>query len=301
LRVVILGSAAGGGVPQWNCGCDNCHAARAAGVSRTQSSLAVSADGERWVLLNASPDLRQQVAARRILWPRALRESPIAAVVLTDAEIDHTLGLMLLREASARLPVYAPAGVTALLSDHWPLFRVLGAYAGVDARPLPDGDVVTLRDGAGRELGLRCTAVPVARRPPRYASDAPEGSFDVGLRLEDPRTGGTFAYIPTAGAVDGAVRALATGADLLCFDGTFWSDDELQAAGIDAPSARAMGHLPVGGPDGSLTALPPLGVKRTVLVHINNTNPILDGASRERARVAATGIAVGEDGMEFEV
>src|ERR1700674_1236657 len=151
MRVVILGSAAGGGVPQWNCGCHNCQAARAAGVNRTQSSIAVSADGERWVLLNASPDLRQQVAARRVLWPRGLRESPIAAVVLTDAEIDHTIGLMLLREASARFPVYAPAGVTALLRDHWPLFRVLTAYAGVDARPLSDGERVTLRDMAGRE------------------------------------------------------------------------------------------------------------------------------------------------------
>jgi len=301
MRVVILGSAAGGGVPQWNCGCRNCRAARIAGLSRTQSSLAVSADGEQWVLLNASPDLRQQVAAHRALWPRALRESPIAAVVLTDAEIDHTIGLMLLREAATRLPVYAPAGVTTLLSDHWPLFRVLTAYAGVDARLLPDGDRVTLRDVAGRELGIQCTAVPVARRPPRYARDAPAACCDVGLRLEDPRSGGTFAYIPTAGAVDGAVRALATGVDLLCFDGTFWSDDELQEAGIDAPSARAMGHLPVGGSDGSLTALPPLGAKRTVLVHINNTNPILDRASPECARVEAAGIEVAEDGLEFDL
>ena len=301
MRVVILGSAAGGGVPQWNCGCSNCLAARAAGNQRTQSSIAVSADGKQWVLLNASPDLRQQVAARRELWPRGLRESPIAAVVLTDAEIDHTIGLMLLREASARLPVYAPAGVTALLRDQWPLFRVLAAYAGVDARPLPDGDPVMLRDAAARDLGIQCIAIPVARRPPRYARDAPPGSFDVGLRLEDRRTGGTFAYIPTAGAVDGAVRALAAGVDLLCFDGTFWSDDELHVAGIAAPSAHAMGHLPVGGPDGSLIALPPLGAKRTVLVHINNTNPILDDISLERAQVAAAGIEVGEDGMEFDV
>jgi pyrroloquinoline quinone biosynthesis protein B len=301
LRVVLLGSAAGGGVPQWNCGCRNCVAARAAGVNRTQSSVAVSADGERWVLLNASPDLRQQVASCRVLWPRGLRESPIAAVVLTDAEIDHTLGLMLLREASARLPVYATAGVSALLHDHWPLFRVLEAYAGVDARSLSDGDRVTLRDGTGRDLGLQCTALSVARPPPRYARDAPMGSCDVGLRLEDRRGGGTFAYIPTAGAVDEAVRALAAGVDLLCFDGTFWSDDELHAAGIDAPRASGMGHLPVGGPDGSLAALPSLGAKRSVLIHINNTNPIIDPASSERARVLAAGLEVGEDGMEFEI
>jgi pyrroloquinoline quinone biosynthesis protein B len=263
--------------------------------------MAVSADGNQWVLLNASPDLRQQVAARRELWPRGTRESPIAAVALTDAEIDHTAGLMLLREGSARLPVYAPAGVAALLSDRWPLFRVLAAYAGVDVRPLPDRDPVTLRDVTGGDLGLRCTAVPVARRPPRYASDAPAGSFEVGFRLEDRKSGGTFAYIPSAGAVDGAVRALAKDVDLLCFDGTFWSDDELQTTGIDAPSARAMGHLPVGGPGGSLAVLPPLGAKRIVLVHINNTNPILDDTSPERAHVQAAGIEVGEDGMEFEI
>jgi pyrroloquinoline quinone biosynthesis protein B len=123
----------------------------------------------------------------------------------------------------------------------------------------------------------------------------------VGLRLEDRRTGGTFAYVPSAGAVDEAVRALATAVDLLCFDGTFWSDDELHATGVGAPSARAMGHLPVGGPEGSLTALPSLGAKRTVLVHINNTNPILDLGSHERARVVAAGIEVGEDGMVFHV
>jgi len=301
VRIIILGSAAGGGVPQWNCGCRNCLAARAAGVGRTQSSMAVSADGDRWVLLNASPDLRQQVAAHRALWPRGLRESPIAAAVLTDAEIDHTVGLILLREAAAPFPVYAPAGITTLLRDQWPLFRVLASYAGVEARGLPDGDRVTLRDVAGRDLGLECTTVSVARRPPRYASRAPAGSFDVGLRFADPRTGGTFAYIPTAGAVDGSVHALAAGVDLLCFDGTFWSDDELPAAGIAAPGARAMGHLPVGGPGGSLTALPALGAKRTVLVHINNTNPILDRSSPERARVEAAGIEIGEDGMEFEV
>src|SRR6185503_5486429 len=127
----------------------------------------------------------------------------------------------------------------------------------------------------------------------------PAAPFEVGLRLQDRRGGGTLAYVPTAGAVDGAVRALARDVDLLCFDGTFWSDDELQGHGIDAPSARAMGHLPISGPEGGLAALPALGATRTVLVHINNTNPILDGASPERARVVAAGIEVGQDGMEF--
>src|SRR6266478_5848667 len=303
MRIIILGSAAGGGVPQWNCRCPNCIDARHDARGRTQSSVAVSADGERWILLNASPDLRMQLAAHHELWPRSLRGSPIASVVLTDGEIDHTLGLLLLRESATRLAVYAPDGVTALLGDEWPLYRVLSAYAGVEPRTLGDGRPVALTDGAGTPLGICCSATAVARRPPRYARAAPTQAFDVGLRLTDEETGGTLAYVPTAGAMDDAVRRVAGGADLLFFDGTFWSDDELGAAGggADAPTARAMGHLPVGGPGGSLELLPRLDAKRVVLVHINNTNPILCRSSAERARVEAAGIEVGEDAMEFEL
>ncbi len=304
MRVIILGSAAGGGLPQWNCGCPNCTDARHDNRGRTQSSVAVSADGERWILLNASPDLRTQLGAHRALWPRreggGTRGTPLRAVILTDGEIDHTLGLLLLRESATKLPVYAPAGVTALLGDQWPLYRVLSAYAGVEPRALPDGGAVALADAAGAPLGLSCRAAAVARRPPRYARAAPVGAFDVGVRLTDERTGGTLAYVPTAGAVDDAVQTIAAGADLLLFDGTFWSDSELVAAGVDAPGAREMGHLPVGGSGGSLELLPRLGAKRTVLVHINNTNPMLCPTSAERAQVEAAGIAVGEDGMEFE-
>lgn len=301
MRVIILGSAAGGGVPQWNCGCPNCVDARNGGRGRTQSSLAVSADGERWILINASPDLRSQLAAQPALWPRGPRGTPIRAVVVTDGEIDHTLGLLLLRESATRIPVYAPAGVSALLADQWPVLRMLSAYAGAEARVLPETGAVALGDLSGATLGISCTAMAVARRPPRYARTAPAGAFDVGIRLRDERTGGTLAYIPTAGAVDDAVRAVATGADLLMFDGTFWSDGELRAAGADAPGASEMGHLPVGGRGGGLELLPQLGAKRTVLVHINNTNPMLCRSSAERAQVEAAGMVVGEDAMEFEL
>ena len=302
MRVIILGSAAGGGVPQWNCGCRNCTEARHTNRSRTQSSVAVSADGERWILLNASPDLRTQLAAHRSLWPPSgSRATPVRAVVLTDGEIDHTLGLLLLRESADRLPVYAPAGVTALLGDEWPLYRVLSAYSGVEPRALEEGRPIALTDRAGAPLGICCSATAVARRPPRYARAAPTQAFDVGLRLTDEQTGGTLAYVPTAGAMDDAVRRVAGGADLLFFDGTFWSDDELRAAGVAAPTAREMGHLPVGGPGGSLELLPQLDAKRVVLVHVNNTNPILCRSSAERAGVEAAGIVVGEDAMEFEL
>jgi pyrroloquinoline quinone biosynthesis protein B len=309
MRVIILGSAAGGGVPQWNCACPNCADARHDNRDRTQSGVAVSADGERWVLLNASPDLRIQLAAHHQLWPRGMgrvggarRGSGIAAVILTDGEIDHTLGLLLLRESAGTLPVYAPAGVAALLDDAWPLFRVLRAYAGVEPRVLDEARPMPLTDQAGVPLGICCSAAPMARRPPRYARGAQAATFDVGLRLEDERTGATLAYVPAAGAIDATVRQVAGGADLLLFDGTFWSDDELRGVvGGDAPTARAMGHLPVGAPAGSLEQLPQLGAKRTVLVHINNTNPLLCRSSAERAQVEAAGITVGEDAMEFEL
>src|SRR6266550_2078029 len=285
MRVIILGSAAGGGVPQWNCRCPNCLDARHDARGRMQSSVAVSADGESWVLLNASPDLRMQCAAHHELWPRGMRGSPIGSVVLTDGEIDHTLGLLLLRESATRLPVYAPGGVATLLGDQWPLYRVLSAYAGVEPRTLAEGRSIALADGAGTPLGISCSATTVARRPPRYARAAPPQAFDVGLRLTDERTGGTLGYVPTAGAIDDAVRRVGGGADLLLFDGTFWSDDELTAAGAG----------------GSLELLPRLDAKRVVLVHINNTNPILCRSSAERARVEAAGIVVGKDAMEFEL
>jgi pyrroloquinoline quinone biosynthesis protein B len=301
MRVIILGSAAGGGVPQWNCDCANCVDARSRGTNRTQSSVALSADGERWILLNASPDLRAQLAAHPELWPCGQRRSPVAALILTDAEIDHTLGLLLLRESATVLPVYAPGGVTALLGAEWPLYRVLAAYAGVESRALEDGRPIALTDASGTPLGISCSASALARRPPRYARAAPAAAFDVGLRLTDELTGGTLAYVPTAGAADDVVRRVATGADLLLFDGTFWSDHELRTAGVDAPTAREMGHLPVGGPGGSLELLASLGAKRTVLVHLNNTNPLVRIGSPERAWVEAAGIVVGADAMEFEL
>src|SRR5256714_441304 len=255
MRVIILGSAAGGGVPQWNCACPNCTDARHDNRSRSQSSVAVSADGERWILLNASPDLRTQLAAHHELWPRGRRGSGIAAVILTDGEIDHTLGLLLMRESASRLPVYAPAGVTALLGDAWPLFRVLSAYSGVEPRVLEEGRPIPLTDHAGAALGICCSATAVARRPPRYARAAPTAIFDAGLLLEDERTGGTLAYVPTAGAIDDAVRRGPGGRGVFFFGRpVLVGRRQPGGGGRGAPPARGGGGPPPGGPGGGPAA-----------------------------------------------
>src|SRR5256884_4380263 len=227
MRVIILGSAAGGGLPQWNCGCSNCQEARLSGTGRTQSSVALSADGARWVLLNASPDLRAQVASRPELWPRGARGTAISAVVCTDGEIDHTLGLLLLREAATRFPLYASAGVVALLDGEWPVLRVLSAYAGVEPRVLPEGEAITLGDGVGRELGIACTAVSVARRPPRYARQATAATYDVALPPAGQRTGATPAFVPSAGAGGGGGQSGGRGGDFPVFGGACLADEEL--------------------------------------------------------------------------
>jgi pyrroloquinoline quinone biosynthesis protein B len=197
------------------------------------------------------------------------------------------------------MPVYAPNGVAALLAGPWPLTNLLEPYSGIDVRPLLPRRSTPLTDADGRSLDLTCTAVPLGRRTPRYVAQVTDGDLEMGLRIQDPATGGSFAYVPVAAAVDDDVCALAAGVDLLCFDGTFWSDAELPGLGIAAPSARAMGHVPLGGPDGSLVRLQHVGAKRTVLVHINNTNPILATDSPERAQVTAAGVEIGEDGMDF--
>jgi pyrroloquinoline quinone biosynthesis protein B len=300
LRVVILGSAAGGGVPQWNCGCVNCRRARDEGTDRSQSAVAISADGERWVLLNASPDLRGQVASHSALWPRGSRETPISAVVLTDGEIDHTLGLLLLREGDG-LAVYAPEGVRSLLSEDWPLYPMLSGFVKIEDRLLQTDVPVPLADRRGADLGIECLALGLGRGAPRYARKGHAGPHVVGLRLRDRRTGGVLAYVPAAGAIDSTVMRLAKDADLLLLDGTFWSDDEMETVGLRGRSALGMGHMPVGGPSGTLQQRSALGARRVVLVHMNNTNPILQPDSAERLQVVRSGVEISEDGMEFEL
>jgi pyrroloquinoline quinone biosynthesis protein B len=291
----VLGSAAGGGSPQWNCGCPVCAAVRSgAGVARTQSSVAVSADGRSWFLINASPDVRTQIEASPALHPRGDRATPLEAVLLTDAELDHTLGLLLLREARA-VTVYATPAVQKTLRDGSGILSLLERYCAVEWRAVVPGADLPLADG----LSCRAFDVPTTKRD-RFGSDVDHGRV-VGYRLTDERSGGTLVYLPGVQALTPGVRAEIEGCDCLLIDGTCWRDDELVRLGLAGKTSREMGHLPIDGPDGSLAQLPSLGVGRTIFVHMNNTNPVLLAGTPERRAVEDSGIDVAVDGLEVEV
>jgi pyrroloquinoline quinone biosynthesis protein B len=290
----VLGSAAGGGSPQWNCGCPVCAAVRSGGVPRTQSSVAVSADGTRWFLINASPDVRTQFEAFPALHPCGDRSTPLQAVLLTDAELDHTLGLLLLREADA-LQLCATPAVQKTLSDGSGVLRTLERYCTVECRAMIPGADVTLADG----LSCRAFDVPTTKRD-RFGTGTDHGRV-VGYRLTDERSGGTLVYLPGVQSLTPDLQAEIAGVDCLLIDGTCWRDDELIQLGLAATTSRAMGHLPIDGPDGSLAQLPPLAVRRTIFVHMNNTNPILLADTPERRIVEDRGMEVAVDGLEVEV
>jgi pyrroloquinoline quinone biosynthesis protein B len=291
----VLGSAAGGGSPQWNCDCPVCTAVRCgAGTARTQSSVAVSADGGRWFLINASPDVRTQIEAFPGLHPHDDRTTPLEAVLLTDAELDHTLGLLLLREARA-LRLYATPAVHKTLCDGSGILRTLERYCPVEWRAVVPGADVALADG----LSCRAFDVPTTKRA-RFGSGVDRGRV-VGYRLTDERSGGTLVYLPAVLALTPALRAEIEGCECLLIDGTCWRDDELVRLGLAGKTSREMGHLPIEGPDGSLAQLPSLGVGRTIFVHMNNTNPILLEDAPERRIVEDSGMEVAMDGLEVEV
>ncbi|MTD55098.1 pyrroloquinoline quinone biosynthesis protein PqqB [Amycolatopsis pithecellobii] len=293
--VRVLGSAAGGGSPQWNCGCPVCAAVRSgAGPPRTQSSIAVSADRRQWFLVNASPDVRTQIEAFPGLHPRGDRTTPLEAVLLTDAELDHTLGLLLLREARA-LRLYATPAVHKVLCDGSGLVRTLERYCSVEWRPVVPGAGVSLGGG----LSCRAFDVPTTKRD-RFGSGENHGRV-VGYRLTGERGGGTLVYLPGVQALTPALRAEIEGCDCLLVDGTCWRDDELIRLGLAGKTSREMGHLPIDGADGSLAQLASMGVRRTIFVHLNNTNPILLEDTPERRVVEDNGMEVAMDGLEVEV
>ncbi|MFL6143212.1 MAG: pyrroloquinoline quinone biosynthesis protein PqqB [Labedaea sp.] len=292
----VLGSAAGGGSPQWNCRCPVCAAVRSgSGPARTQSSVAVGADNQRWFLINASPDVRTQLEAFPGLHPRDDRTTPIEAVLLTDAELDHTLGLLLLREARSGLLLYATPAVHKTLCDGSGILRTLERYCPVEWRPVLPGADFALADG----LSCRAFDVPTTKRA-RFGAGVDHGRV-VGYRLTDERGGGTLVYLPGVQSLTPALRAEIADCDCLLIDGTCWRDDELVRLGLAGKTSREMGHLPIDGPDGSLAQLPALGLRRTIFVHMNNTNPILLADTPERRIVEESGMEVAMDGLEVEV
>ena len=297
MQAVVLGSAAGGGVPQWNCRCPVCRLAWAGDPRvrpRTQSSLAVSADGSRWLLVNASPDIRQQIAQNPALHPReGVRHSPIAALLLTNGDVDHVAGLLSLRERQP-FRVYAAGEILDALNDN----RVFDV-ANREVVPREAADL----DRPFEPLpGLSATLFAVPGKVPLWlegddpvVGEATEATVGVTLEAGSKRV----AYVPGCAAVTDAVRERIAGADLLLFDGTVYRDDEMRLAGVGEKTGRRMGHLPMSGPDGSIAALSGVSVGRRVFVHINNTNPILVEGSDERRAVEAAGWTVGHDGMAF--
>ncbi|MBV9093130.1 MAG: pyrroloquinoline quinone biosynthesis protein PqqB [Streptosporangiaceae bacterium] len=296
MQVRVLGSAAGGGFPQWNCACPPCRAVRDGSRParpRTQSSIAVSPDGRRWFLLNASPDIRAQLQSFPALHPGGGRAVPLQAVLLTDAELDHTLGLLLLREGR-NLEIHATETVRDTLYDGTSLLRTLEAYGPVRWRPVMPGADVPLAEG----LSYRAFDVPTTKRA-RFGPDTGKGRV-AGYRLTDERSGRTLVYLPSVQDL-GPVRDQLDDCACLLIDGTCWRDDELIRLGLAGKTAREMGHMPIDGSDGSLALLAPLPIERTIYTHLNNTNPILLEDAPERRIVEQHGMEVAMDGLELRI
>jgi len=254
----------------------------------------VSTDYRRWFLLNASPDIRCQFESFPALHPSGIRDSPLQAVLLTDAELDHTLGLLMLREAD-RVAVHATEAVYEILESGTSLLRTLSVYTRVEWHPVRLDQEVPLADG------LSYVAFPVPlEKPARFQSEKKEG-LSIGYRITDHRTGRSLVYAPSVQELAPSVLAYCEGCACLLFDGTFWQDDEMIRLGISRKTARQMGHLPISGPNGSLEQLASLPIPRKIYIHINNTNPILLEDAPERRTVEEHGFEVAADGLELEI
>lgn len=305
MKVRVLGSAAGGGFPQWNCNCDNCRGVRAGTMrarARTQSSIAVSGDGRQWVLFNASPDILQQIREFPDLQPGdRLRTTAIAAIVLIDAQIDHTTGLLMLREHHRPLEIWCTDPVFQDLTTGNPVFRVLDHFAGVNRHRLPLSEEGFRVDGIE---GLRFKAIALTSKAPPYSPhrDHPQPGDNIGVTVLDERGGKNLFYAPGLGRIDGAVREAMQRADCVLVDGTCWTDDELIRLGVSRKRACDIGHLAQSGAGGMIDHLDALqpGTRR-VLIHINNTNPILNEDSAERRELTRHGIEAAYDGMEIHL
>jgi pyrroloquinoline quinone biosynthesis protein B len=312
MQVKILGSAAGGGFPQWNCACPNCRSLRAGtfrGKSRTQTQLAISSDFKHWFLLGASPDLRAQIEVAPELHPRAAdhetRHSPISGAVFLSADIDHVLGLLLLRELQP-LNAYASLSVRRILTEDNSMFVMLQRVPDqVRWNEIELDETFPLFTPTREDSGLRCRPLSLGRHYPAYVStrrqtDLMRREASLGLIVESS-SGKRLAYMPAVPQIDDALLKEADAADVLLFDGTFWSDDELIRVQGSGQTSWEMGHVPVSSAEGSLEKLAHLRCPRKIYVHINNTNPMLDEASAEYRQVREAGWEIAEDGWQFEL
>jgi pyrroloquinoline quinone biosynthesis protein B len=300
----VLGSAAGGGFPQWNCNCRNCDGVRRGTIratARTQSSIALGDDAHHWIVVNASPDILAQLRNSPALQPaRAPRDTGIVSVVLMDAQIDHVTGLLMLREHQHALPVYASAAVLSDLSTAFPLTRMLSHYCGLDTRVLPlDGTAFSIPPL--EDVGL--TAIPLQSKAPPYSPsrNARRTGDNIGLRIVDRKSRKRAFYAPGLACIEPHVLDELGAADVVLVDGTCWTDDEMCTLGFSTKTAADMGHLAQSGPGGMIETLDTLPATRKILIHINNTNPILDEDSPQRRELEAHGIEVAYDGMEIRL
>lgn len=306
MKILVLGSAAGGGFPQWNCNCRNCAGVRNGSVRampRTQSSIAVSANGVDWVLFNASPDILTQFRASPALQPgRGLRDTGIVGVVLIDAQIDHTTGLFMLREGKP-LDVWCTPQVQEDLTTGNPIFKVLAHFCTVRWQRV---DVQSAQPGQSfpsfvipRATGLSFTPVPLLSKAPPYSPhrEDPHPGDNLGMLIEDTASGHKVFYAPGFGAMEPHLEPFLAESDCVMLDGTFWTDTEMIDLGIAPKTARSIGHLPQSGAGGMIELLARYPKPRKVLIHINNTNPILDEDSPQRAELTCAGIELAYDGM----
>ena len=301
MYVLVLGSAAGGGFPQWNCNCPMCAGVRQGTIqaqARTQSSIAVSSDKVNWLLINASPDIRTQLnSLHTYLQPaRQLRDTGIRAVLLADSQIDHTTGLLILRESKQPLELYCTDSVYEDLSTGFPVLNMLQHYCGVNRHSLPlDQSAFSVPSIEH----LRITAVPLSSKAPPYSPHRHQPSLgdNVGFYFEDTQTGGKLFYAPGLGVIDAHLQPYFAQANCVLVDGTCWTDDEMQRRQVGYKRAREMGHLPQSGEAGMIEWLNQFPNTRKILIHINNTNPILEETAEERVQLSAAGIEVAHDGL----
>ena len=304
MKIHVLGSAAGGGFPQWNCNCRNCDDWRKGATraeARTQSSIAVSIDGENWLLVNASPDIRSQILATPALQPaRAVRDSGIAAVLLMDSQIDHVTGLIMLRESNTPLSVYCTDRVREDLETGFPIFKILSHYSGVTPNRI---DLQAQSFEPAEVPGLRIHSVPLLSKAPPYSPHRadPQPGDNIGVLFEEIATGKTAFYAPGLGIIEDHLTPYMERADVLLVDGTCWREDEMAREVGGEKTAAEMGHRVQSGPGGMIEVLEGFPNARRILIHINNTNPILNPDSDERRILDEAGLEVSYDGLGIEL